>query len=67
MVALEEALPPDADNANQMAYQLVPAVLNLIFGEGGWHTEQRASVSKAGGLTRWVVAGAPEEEVPTLS
>lgn len=65
IAALEGALPAETDNANSIAYALVPQVLNRLFGEGGWHTELRPSLSKAGALTRWVVPGPGEEDRST--
>lgn len=59
MSELESAFPGEVEDPINLAYRLVPDVLNAMFGEGSWHTEGRPSKSQPGKSTRWVVAGPP--------
>ncbi len=55
--SLEDALPDEIDDKNNLAYQLVRPALDQILGLNGWHTERRESRSVAGRTTVWVVMG----------
>jgi len=59
MSELEQALPKDIDNVDQVTYSLVPRTLDALFGPGQWHTEKRPSKSRPGATTAWVVKGPP--------
>jgi hypothetical protein len=41
-------------NAQQLAYQNVPRVLDEMFGQGKWSTEKRPKKS-GGGSTTWII------------
>ncbi len=55
MVELEQALPAEVDNADQITYSLVPRVMDRLYGSGNWQTERRPSQSRPGSTTVWLV------------
>jgi hypothetical protein len=57
MAELESAFPGEVEDPTNLAYRLVPDVMNAMLGEGAWHTEGRPSKSQPGKSTRWIVAG----------
>lgn len=53
---LETSLPPDAvADPNRWAYQLVPAALDEVFGEGKWTTEKKPRKHDPSKTTTWIV------------
>jgi len=53
---LKEALPEHVSDRNNIAYKLVPKVINAVFGKQNtaWKTEKRPSKS-GNGFTTWIV------------
>jgi hypothetical protein len=57
---IREALPYDLSNRDQVAFRLVPAAMNMVFGQQriAWKTEKRPSRSGRGETT-WIVVISP--------
>jgi len=55
-------LPAEAKDV-MSAHDMVPVILDQVFGEGAWVTEKRASKSVPGKKTTWVISKEPVETV----
>ena len=55
---LKKAIPEVLSDRSDLAYNLVPRVMDKVFGQQntGWHTEKRPAKS-GGGSTTWIVIG----------
>jgi len=55
---LKKNIPVQYDDRDRLAYELVPDLMNQMFGfqNLSWHTERRPAKT-GGGFTTWVVLG----------
>lgn len=43
------------EDSNQLAHENIPALLNNVFGENNWSTEQKPSKTDPTRSTRWII------------